>query len=261
MGLIRNLLLFALLPAAAIAQGPFPGPGAEPAPDKQPVEGKPAEEKKPAVEKLDENRYRIGDITIDKRTREIRFPAKVNMTEGLLEFLLVHSRGKIHESLFATEISPTQLNVAFTLLRFKPSRELQAEDAPAEHEAGTKFPKVPDDVKAGARVDIRVEWKDKDEVRSVFVNEWICHSVTEKPMSVGPWVYSGSEISNGRFQAEATGDIVSIFLTNSALVGYPGKDNSDDEAWLAQPKRVPPIGTDVTLVITPHTLQKPATKP
>ncbi len=82
------------------------------------------ETRKPPVEKLDENRYRIGDVTIDKRTREIRFPALVNLREGILEYLIVHQNGKIHESLFRTETSPTNINLAFTLLSYKPSKEL-----------------------------------------------------------------------------------------------------------------------------------------
>lgn len=239
--------VFCLLSIGAQAQeAPTPAPAAE--------------EKKPAIEQLDATRYKLGAITFDKATREIRFPATVNMTEGLLEFLIVHERGKIHESLFATDISPTQLNVVFTLLRYPVSREFYATDVPAEHEAGTVFPKVPAEVKAGARVVVKVEWKDGEKTRSVPVNEWISHAVTEKQMPNGPWVYGGSEISNGRYQAEATGDIAAIFLSNSAILNYPGQDNDHDDVWLPFPKRVPPIGTKVTLVITPNSAVDPASK-
>ena len=170
-------------------------------------------------------------------------------------------KGKVHESLFSTTISPTQLNVVFTLLRYPPSKELYATDSPAEHEAGRKFPDVPSEVKAGARLDVKVEWNDGGTARTISVNDWIAHAVTEKAMPSGPWVYGGSEISNGRYQAEATGDIVAIFLSSSAIVNYPGKDNNDDEAWLPFAKRVPPVGTKVTLIFSPYSAEKSAPKP
>ena len=34
---------------------------------------------KPSVTKLDEYRYQIGDVILDRKSREIRFPTKVNM--------------------------------------------------------------------------------------------------------------------------------------------------------------------------------------
>lgn len=251
MGMLRTISFLLILPVLAAAE--------EERPPEAPA--KPAEAK-PVIERLDGSRYKLGEITFDQKSREIRFPAKVNLTEGLLEYLIVHSRGKVHESLFSTEVSPTKLNVVFTLLRYPPSKELYATDSPAEHEAGTKFPEVAADVKAGARVDIKVEWTDDaGKTRTVPVNEWISHAVTEKQMPSGPWVYGGSEVSNNRYQAEATGDIGAIFLSSSAIINYPGKDNNDDEAWLPFPKRVPPIGTPVVLIVTPNQASKPAPTP
>ena len=70
-----------------------------------PVESPAPEPAKPSVKQLDETRFQIGEVTFDKKTREIRFPTKVNMTEGQLEFLVVHENGKVHESLLSTTIS------------------------------------------------------------------------------------------------------------------------------------------------------------
>ncbi|MGC4014622.1 MAG: YdjY domain-containing protein [Luteolibacter sp.] len=252
MGFLRTLPVLLLLPLAAAGQD-RPEAAAAPAS---------SEPGKAAIERIDGTRYKLGEITFDQKSREIRFPAKVNMTEGLLEYLVVHSRGKVHESLFATDTSPTRLNVVFKLLRYRPSAELYATDSPAEHEAGTKFPDVAAEVKTDARVDLKVEWTDDTgKTRTVPVNEWISHAVTERQMPSDPWVYGGSEVSNGRYQAEATGDIVAIFLSSSAILNYPGKDNNDDEAWLPFPKRVPPVGTKVVLIVTPHQGAKPATTP
>lgn len=221
-------------------------------PQSLPLPDQKVEATQPAVEKIDENRFRIGGrIEIDKKAREIRFPAKVNMTEGLLEFLVVHENGKVHESLLATDISPIQLNLAFTLLNYKASPELYPLPNATGGVSG-KFPEVPADLKQAARIRIEFEWQDEGKTRKVAANEWIQHAVkTTETMPSGPWVYGGSGFQDGKFNAEVTGDIVAIFLSQAALVNFPGTDNQDDEVWLPFPKRVPEIGTHVTVIITP----------
>lgn len=229
-------------------------PATLPAPD-QPM--KPVQ---PAIEKLDDTRYRIGKVTLDKKSREIRFPARINMSEGLLEFLAVHENGKVHESLLVSDISPTHLNLAFTLLRYPASRELYA----LPNETGgisDKFPVVPEDIKAGARIAIDVEWEENGKTRRHPVNEWIQHAVRTTAMPAGPWVYGGSEFYAGKFAPETSGDIAAIFVSHSSLINYPGDDNLDDTVWVVFPKRVPAQGTNVTVIIAPYLKTPPLPKP
>lgn len=206
---------------------------------------------KPSVEKIDATRFRIGQVTFDSRTREIRFPASINMNKDLLEFLIVHKNGKVHESLLKTDISPTDLNIAFSLLRYKPSPELYAEPSSPDDPSG-KFPAVPEDVKNASRVTIEVEWDDAGTIRKVPLNEWVQHASTGSAMPAGPWVYGGSEITENGFAAERTGDIAAIFLSRAALLNYPGKDNQDDTVWFVYPKRVPALDFPVTVIISPY---------
>lgn len=250
--------LFILVPAiatVALAQeSPSPAPALEPAAEKA------AEPVKPSVKKLDGTRYQTGGVIFDQKTREIRFPAVVNMTEGLLEFLIVHKNGKVHEALLATEISPIHLNLAFTLLRYPPSRELY----PLPNETGDvsdKFPDVPPEIKAAARVSIDAEWKDGDRIRRLPVNEWIQHEVKSTSMPAGPWVYGGSDFTNGKYAPETTGDITSIFMSVASVLYYPGVDYNNDDVWTPFPKRVPEPGTPVTVIISPYQNAKPIPKP
>ncbi|MEO5713308.1 MAG: YdjY domain-containing protein [Luteolibacter sp.] len=253
--LFRSFIFLAASAALALAEDRAPvEPKSLPAPDQ------PVAPVKPSVEKIDETHFRIDTITFDQKTREIRFPGKVNMIEGLLEFLLVHENGKVHESLLMTAISPTQLNLAFTLLRYPPSRELYP--LPNDHGgASNDFPEVPSDVKAAARIAIDVEWKEDGKVRRFPANELIQHTVKNTSMPAGPWVYGGSEFSDGKYAPETSGDIMAIFLTNSALILYPGRDDDNDDVWTPYPKRVPATGTDVTIIITPFSKDKPIPKP
>ena len=204
-----------------------------------PEEGadKPAEA---AVEKLPDGRLKLLDLTFDPTTREIRFPAAVNMTEGLLEFLIVHERGKIHESLLSTRISPTHLNVVLKLLRYEPSQRLYSIENPQ-----------PADDEEASRLNFEVEWIENGETRRANLREWVSHAVTETAMPTAPWIYGGSFIQNGNFLAEATGDLVAIYLSDAALINYDGKENGNDEVWFPYPRRVPAVGTPVTVIISP----------
>ncbi len=229
-------------------------PGSLPAPDQK------MEAVKPVIEKIDASRFRIGGVTFDRKTREIRFPSTVNMTEGLLEFIVVHANGKIHESLLVTDISPTHLNLAFTLLRYPASHELYPLPS-ASGGASGNFPEVPAEIKAGARIAIDVEWKDGDQTRRLPINDWIQHSVKTTAMPAGPWVYGGSFVEDGQYAPEISGDIAAIFIAPSALINFPGEDSLDDTVWVPFPNRVPATGTNVTVIIAPYpnprTLPKP----
>ena len=204
------------------------------------------------VKQLDEFRLQIGGVTLNQRTREIRFPTKVNRTaERALEYLVVMPHGKTHESLLVTDISPTHLNLAFTLLRFPASPELFYL-LDAKGEMTENHPVVTAVAQAAARIDIDVEWDDHGTTRRLPVNEWIQQVVKTTAMAAGPWLYTGSEISDGKYLPEITGDIAAIMVDPSATINYPGSDNGDN-VWCAYPNRVPPTDTPVTLIITPHT--------
>jgi hypothetical protein len=173
--------------------------------------------------------------------------------------LIVTEKGKLHESLLTTKISPTHLNLAFTLLRYKPSRELY----PLPNDTGgtsNKYPEVSAEVKAGARIAIEVEWKEGEKLRRLPINEWIQHAEKATSMPAGPWVYGGSEFYEGKYAPETSGDVAAIFLSNAALINYPGDDNTNDDVWIPFPKRVPAEGTAVTVILSPHTSAKAPVK-
>ena len=220
-------------------------------PELPPVKNAAAEPVKPSVTKLDETRYQVGEVILDRKNREIRFPAKVNMTGGLIEYIFTLQKGKIHEALLTTSIVPTDLSLAFTLLRYAPSPELFSEINETGHPTGM-YPEVPTPVRASARIALEVEWSDNGTIRRVPINEWLRDNMKDVALAPGPWLYTGSTFAEGKFIPELTGDIASIKLDSYAMINYPGADNEQGMVWFAFPKRVPPVGTNVTVIITPH---------
>lgn len=252
---LRLLLLIPACVSLALAQDRAPvEPKSLPAPDQEvaPV--------KPSVKKLDDTRFQIGQVILDQKTREIRFPAQVNMSEGLIEYLIVTQIGKVHEALLVTEISPTDLNLAFTLLRYQPSPELYPLPNATGGTSGD-FPQVPADVKAAARIRIDVEWTEDGKVRRIPVNEWVQHDVKADTMPAGPWIYGAGVFENGKYMPEITGDIAVISIPGFCMITYPGEDYDNDSVWIPYPKRVPAEGTKVTVVIAPYPTAEPVPKP
>lgn len=216
----------------------------------------PGEENKPQVKELGEGNYQLGLIKFNENTRKITFPGVVNMDEGLLEFAIVEEKGKIHEALFSTKASPLQINIALKLLRYQESPELFPL-LDENFESTGKFPEVPEEQKAAARLQLLVSWQEGDERKEYPLNDLIYNTVLEKPMPPSPWLYQGSLIfEDGRFKAETSGDLVAIYITQTALVNYTGDSNDLDEVWIPNPKLVPAVGTEVTFTIAPLLIQK-----
>ncbi|MDA7518442.1 YdjY domain-containing protein [Akkermansiaceae bacterium] len=214
-------------------------------------EDKTAAPKKPQIKQLSENEYQIGKVTLNKKTREITFGAGVNLVDRPLEYLLVNTKGKVHEALFLTDISPLNLNIAMKLIGFKESKEL-FEIVNEEYRPTGKFPEVSDEVKKASRVDILVQWDADGKSKTVPINDLIIHSITTQQMAPGPWLYTGSYMHEGKFKAEISGDLFAIYPRQPPLVSYPGKDNLNDDIWFTHPKRMPDEGTVVKIILKPH---------
>ncbi len=204
----------------------------------------------PEVKRISETIYQLGDIHFDQTTREIWFPAEINLNDQtLLEFALVHEKGKTHESLLSTKTSPTQLNIVFKLLSYGESEELF--EIVDKGELTGKFPEVSEEQKAASRFNISVEWEKDKKKQSASLNDWIMNLTTKEPMSVEAWINHGSYMIEKNFHAETEGSFFAIYKERGALMSYSGAGNDNDENWTAIPDRLPPVGTPLTLRIKP----------
>ena len=188
--------------------------------------------------------FTVGKITVDKRAQTVRFPATVNMAEGVLEYLLVTDKGKTHESLLATAVSPYQLNIAMLLLGARPTPEIA--DLPPEQLTAGTLKSAPE--LAGDNVDVFISWKDGDEQRKVRAEEWIDSLAAKAPMTAGPWIYTGSAIYQKRFLAQEEGSIVALVTDPAALINNPHDGNRDDTNWSARKDKIPAAGTPVEII-------------
>jgi hypothetical protein len=196
------------------------------------------------MRQLTGTRYRLGAIEFDKATREISIPAKVNMVKGMLEYVIVHEGGKLHESLLSTTARAFDLNVVLLLLNYQPM--------PGWFEPGRS--RSLEGVKLESRIDVVVRWQDGEGgEKSARLEKWVTDTFTGKPAPDGPWVYNGSGMNEeNRFSAEVDGSIAALYLDNRSLLNSPLPGNADDERW--EPTRgIPPKDTAVTVVLKPTT--------
>ena len=92
--------------------------------------------------------FEIGRVRLDQQRRAVTLPAFVNLRDGALEYLLVTSNGKTHESLLRTDAEPYHIHVAMLLLGARTAGTNALSEAPA-------------DSISGERILVEVAWKKK----------------------------------------------------------------------------------------------------
>jgi hypothetical protein len=206
----------------------------------------------PAMREVSPGIFEIGQIRLDQKARTVSFPAKINKAakEDVLEYLLVTTDGATHESLLTTLIRPTDLNFALLLLGVKGPVAKPPKDAvpagPIDDEFLKTAPKP-----TGDPLTITAHWKDADGAeKTAPVDHWLVNAETQAPVASGPWLYTGSMFSEGKFLAQQEGCFAALVINPSAMINNPRTGNDNDSLWAVNTKTVPPLDTAVTLSIT-----------
>ena len=200
------------------------------------------------IEKLDSGKLQLGAVTIDQASRSIRFPGKVNMREGAVEYAVVTTGGKCHEATFSTSASPRDIHLALLLLGVKPT----AAGGPPDHVLA---------VPAEAAVRLTVEWEIEGQLVSHSIHELV--TLAEPAGTLLPdrfWLYNGSRFNEAGFAATLDGSIVSLIADDLALINNSGSDRGDDQVHFPNTALLPMVGTAVTIQIS-LTKAKPALEP
>lgn len=210
-----------------------------------PTSPRPAGEPDPAARlaelgaAVEGGKLRLGEVEIDRNTRTLSFPAKINAVEGAIEYALVTSKGKTHESLLVTDALPRDIHLGCLLL--------------GSGVAG----------KSPAGVKIEVSWQTNGPERRLPLEDLIVFAKDHPQggqggsLAPGPWTYSGSRIDAGGFVASREGSIISLIHDDTALVNNPRPGREDDTLHVPGRRALPPPGTPVRLTFRP-VLSKPA---
>lgn len=182
--------------------------------------------------------FQLGKVRLDKNKKSVTFPAVLNLSPGLIEYVVVTETGKIHESLVRTDVEPYQIHAALLLLGAKG--------------AGTNaFPEEPNAKIPGDKVRVEVSWKNSDRAeKRAPIEDFVYNQQQQSAMSRGPWVYNGSRILEGTFIAQQDGSIVSLIADPDALINNPRPGRENDEIWQVRTNGLPPLNWPMEVTIT-----------
>jgi hypothetical protein len=234
--LTKAFVMLALCASAGV-QGLYAEGEAQKAPRvfQPPTPTRPAGGQGALLRRIQDNLYRIADITVDTKQRTVTFPAKVNLTQGILEVLICTEYGKTHESLLVTNVDPLQLNVAFLLLGLEGGNAVKYQGDPTKP--------------VGSPVEIWLKVKKGDKEQLIRTEDWVYNTHKNRPMLHTQWIYVGSVLTRDGFMAQREGQIATTFHDPFALIDNPLPGGGDDTVYVVHTKEVPPSGTLVTVVI------------
>ena len=169
--------------------------------------------------------FEIGKVRLSKNARTVTIPATVNMMDGNVEYFLVTSAGKTHESVFRTDAEPYHIHLAMLLLG-------------AKGKGTNEFPQDKTKVPPGDPVRIEVSWKSGDKEARLRAEHLVFDRAAGKAMQNVDWIYNGSEINAEGFAAQQNGSIVSLIDDPEALINNPLPRRDDDDNWQVMPKEL-----------------------
>jgi len=225
-------------------------------------------EKKPSLKELiaittiEPGRYKIGEVEINAKTREVIFPAIVNMREGLIEFPVTHSNGRIHEAIFTTEVLPVQIQTALLLSNYEISPE--AFPLPLEEEVPLGEPLPPmkyPPTNPASHVHVSFSWTDKEgKQHTTRLETTLAIGDLEAPGTLVEyadqsthWIFTGSTEEMGPEVFDMGGAMVGTRLDQECILNPEPDQVILENVWLVKPETIPKIGTPVKIHFEPAT--------
>jgi hypothetical protein len=196
------------------------------------------------VQLIGPGQYRVGAVLVNRDERTLSFESQLNTNVGPMEYLLVHERGKVHESILKTSAEPFHIHTAMLLLGVAPSTNAAASETPSgpiEEPASAKLP--------GPPVSISVSWADEGRVQSLAAGELVFNTQARAPLTNAAWVYNGSRMISGRYIAQIEGSVISLITDAGAQVNHVGPGHDNDQIWTAHTNRLPKAGQPVRVTI------------
>jgi hypothetical protein len=186
--------------------------------------------------------FALGQVQLDKANRSVTFPITLNRLEGPMEYLLVTSHGKIHESIFRTEAKPEEIHIAMLLLG---ATETGTNSTVTPSQGPVSNPSK--QILKGDPLAVTVKWKANGKDMEHPAEGMILNSKTGSTLKPGNWVYNGSVIWQGKFIASLEGSIVALITDQTALINNIAEGHDNDQIWTVSTNALPPAGVELQM--------------
>jgi hypothetical protein len=231
----------AAVPAAATAPKAEPEPEPEPPAEVKEVElGPPLVENPEQLRRLDPK----FPVFINAQKKQVVLVGQVCQRRVPLELFACLKNTKEHEAIITIPTKAMIVHAALLAVGAEPGEPAHFDPFTPAH---------------GQEIAIEVVWRDaKGQVQRAPAQEWVKNSATGKALTQ-PWIFAGSgfwtDPSNGEkhYQAES-GDLICVSNFSSATLDIAMQSSSANDALVfeAFTERIPPKGTQVTVLLTPQ---------
>lgn len=188
------------------------------------------------MESLGEGKFQLGAVVIDQKQQSIYLPGRINMTQGPIELLACAPGGRTHETVLVVDVEPIHVQTGLLLIGLQPGQSVRVEGDPV--------------VPKGSAVIVDVTWELKG-VKSEYRGEDLVLDVKSKAtMPRTSWVFTGSQIQDGRFMAQEEKSIITTYRFPFTILDNPLPSGTDDEVYVANTVVLPPVGTPVTVILS-----------
>jgi hypothetical protein len=259
MNVFKSGCLLTLLALAVSVSGQDANQQPETAP--LPTQAPSAEETKinpdepPPIKQVEPGVFELGKVRLNQGKRSITFPANINMHEGPIEYFLVTSFGKVHESVLKMDVMPYHIHV-FALMLGASGADFDAlKERFSKLEENEIVPtaELNEMLKAGLfgqSLQMTIRWEKDGKDFKYEAEELLASNIDGKTMEPGQWFYTGSRVINNIFVANQSGDAVTVIGDYGSMVNYIGPGFKNDELWKANVPVLPPINHPVTVTFT-----------
>lgn len=206
-------------------------------------------------------------VRVDRAARTVEFdgvvPIDVRNPDGtpiFLEVVVCTADTREHEALVVADALPSNIHAALLLIGLESGRPggfrraKREEGAPAN--APTPFERIAPEGDA-VRVEFVVARDGTDSVEPAA--SWVVRDRTGEALPDVGFVFAGSRFvtRQGRewYDADGAGTLIGLHTFGSECVAWRGvmspESTLDEPEWVADPTRTPPIGTRVTVRLSP----------
>ncbi|MDB6040896.1 MAG: hypothetical protein JWM99_4737 [Verrucomicrobiales bacterium] len=188
--------------------------------------------------------FAMGNLKFDKKRRTVTFPITLNQAQGSMEYLLVTSHGKIHESIFRTDTKPEEIHIAMLLLG---ATGAGTNSIPGSVEGPISNPSK--EIIHGNPVALSVKWMLNGKEVERPAEQLIFNEQTRSTPQPGNWVYNGSVVWQGKFMAQLEGSISSLITDQTALINNIASGHDNDQVWTVNTNSLPPADLELKMTI------------
>jgi hypothetical protein len=218
-----------------------------------PAQDNPGEPKSAALRPDPEWKPLGRSLWFDPKARRVIVRARVCLREGYLEHLLCSKGTKEHEAILASDAIGHEIHAALLATGIQPGHPVQF------------VPKF--EPPAGPAIAIELRWHQDGKPRTADAREWVRDDKAKAPLALD-WVFAGSQFAEDpetkkQVYVADYGDLFTVANFGSAILDLPIASSADDadRAFTTNTDKIPPLGTEVFMVLSPRRAQtnpKPA---